>query len=177
MKEFLKTLNNFRLSSLIMSVGSLLGIVAVVLFLVFYQTSGLMLNSDNVLVQTIAFYSNQVAGMMFFLFAICSIVLGIVLIAKAFPFVMPKSKLQPVKSLSWILLAQNLCLAALIIMVFFLLGTEVTNHAAGWTIGIVIGTFSFLFSLVWIYPTLKCDFYCPEFGVPLFKRPSKVEAE
>lgn len=162
MKEFIKTLNNFRLSSLLMAIGSAVGIIAAVLFIIFYQISGITINSDGVEVVVTAFHTNQVAQMFFFIADIIAIILGIVVIYQAFPYIFPKAKGIPNKVLGWVLLAENVFLVILIVMAFVLLATEETRVAGGWVVSIMLATFSAAFSGLWIYPNLKCNFYCPE---------------
>lgn len=165
MKETLKKLNNFRLSSLLISIGSLVGLITVALCLILYQTSGTKINQEGEEVITNAFASNQALGMLFFIFAILAIVCGIVVIGKAFKFVMPKTRETPDHSLTWILLGENVFVLALLVLVFVLLGTETTRYAAGFVIAVVLGTLSIVYSALLVYPNIKCHYYMPELEV------------
>ena len=165
MKELLKKLNNFRLSSLISACAALFGCLVVAGALVAYQFSAAPTTGEAAggrTYTTIAFFNNQSLGMVFFLFAIFAIIIGIVVIYKAFPYILPKQKLEPLKSMGWVLLAENVLILGLVVLMFIILITEKTIIPAVWCVLIALGTMSVGFSGMWVYPTLKCRYYTPE---------------
>lgn len=162
MKEFLKKLNNFRLSSTLIACGSIVGIIATVLFFVFYQISGVTTLADGTTEVTIAFQDKQALGMWFFIVGIIALIFGIYVVYTAFPYIFPKEKLQPKRSLGFALAGQNVLVLILTIFAILAMTTEVTRVAAGWAISIVLAALSIIFAGLWMYPNVKCNFYCPE---------------
>ncbi len=163
MKELIKKLNNFRLSSLLLAIGALVEIIVAVLYLVLYQSNGLA-EINGVETVTTALYSTDMkaVGMFYFLTAFILIIVGITLIYKAFPFIFPKSKENPIHSLGWLLLAESILLMIMTVISLIIISTEVSRHTAGYIVLIVIAFLANIYSGLWIYPTLRCRFYCPE---------------
>lgn len=164
MKELLKKLNNFRLSSLIMAIvgvfGSLIGVGLLFAFSFSHvaREAGMRKSSMT----TIAFWDNRVAGMVFFIAALVAIILGIVVAYLAMAYILPKQKLEPKRSFGWILLAENVVLVIDLVLIFVLLNTEETVIPAVWAILAALIVLSFGFSALWVYPNLKCRYYTPE---------------
>ncbi len=165
MKELLKKLNNFQLTSLLNAIGALVGLIAVIVALVLYQTSGVALDAEENEIITNAFAKNQALGMVYFIFAILAIVCGIVVLMKAVKFIFPKTRENPDYSVTWILLAENVFVLGLLVLIFVLLATETTRYAPGFVFVVVLGALSVVYSGLLCYPNVKCHYYMPELKI------------
>ena len=161
MKEILKKLNNFRLTSTLLASGALLELVMTVLYLVFYQTSGIVVE-DGVTSATVALTNAKFWGMVYFLLAFATIIVGITLIYKAIPFIFPKAKETPTKSLGWLFVAESVLLFFMTIITFVIISTEESNHFVGFLICGIISVLCIISAGLMVYPWLKCRFYCPD---------------
>ena len=164
MKELIKKLNNFRLSSALLAGGALVEIVVAILYLVLYQSNGFTIDEDGTQTITTALYATDLkaVGMFYFLAAFTLIIVGITLIYKALPFIFPKSKENPIHSLGWLLLAESVLLLFMTIISICFISTENSRHTAGFIVLIIIALLANVYSGLMIYPTLRCHFYCPE---------------
>lgn len=163
MKEFLKKLNNYRLFSMLLAISGALTVIIMAIGLALYQTSTKGISPDTgAEIFVTAFSSNQVAGMVYFIEAIVGIVLGVVVIYKLFPYLFPKQKLNPTRVYSYVDLASGVFCLAFAIQMIYLVSSESTNNFAGFIILIIFSILNALYSGCLIYPTLKCNFYCPE---------------
>lgn len=163
MKELLKKLNNFRLFSLLLSIGSLVEVIAVVIGLILYQTSGTgadVVTGEPIIVN--AFIDNQLAGMFYFFEATIILVLAIVTIYKSFPFIMAKQKLNPMPSLAYINAAGGVFSLAFAIQIIYLLATETSRYVPGFVIVVILCFLAVIYNGLLVYPNIKCNFYCPE---------------
>lgn len=129
MKNFLKKLNNFRLSSLIMAALAVFGILVVIVFFVAYQTNTagsteIFAQTDQSLLRS-AFPDRELLGFVFFMSALFSIILGVVVVALAYPYIMPKDKGVPNRIIGWVLLVQNVLIFVLIVLAIVNLATSV----------------------------------------------------
>ncbi|HBF68220.1 MAG TPA: hypothetical protein DDW20_02730 [Firmicutes bacterium] len=163
MKELLKKLNNFRLFSLLLALGSAVEVILVVIGLILYQTSGTgedVVTHEPIIVN--AFNNNQIAGMFYFFEATIIIVLAVVTIYKAIPYLFAKQKLNPMISLGYINAAGGVFTLAFVIQIIYLLATETSRYVAGFVIIIVLGILVAIYNGLLVYPNIKCNFYCPE---------------
>lgn len=161
MKELLKKLNNFRLTSSLIAGGALLEILMAVLFLVFYQSSGRLVD-DGAETVVVALYNAKFWGMIYFLVAFTLIVVGITLIYKAIPFIFPKAKETPIKSLGWLFVSESALLLIMAIISFVIVGNEFSYHVVGFLICGIISLLCNVYAALLIYPWIKCRFYCPD---------------
>ncbi len=196
MKQFLKKLNNFRLSSTIMAGIAVLGIIVTLLFFAAYQTT--TLGSDIIYAQKdttlihIAFPDRPILGFVFFMAAFVAIILGVAVVAFALPFIMPKEKGVPSRTIGWVLLAQQVFILVLVVLGVLALATAVreTSYLQAveeeiegvtetvyyvksavmdtvlnkpfWIIDIALGVIVIALGCFMAYPNSVCDFYCPE---------------
>lgn len=131
MKQLLKKLNNFRLSATIMAGIAVLGILVTVLFFVAYQTTTagspiLYAQKDTTLVRN-AFPDRPILGFVFFISAFLAIILGVAVIAFSLPFIMPKEKGIPSRTIAWVLAAQQVFVLVLVVLGVVCLATAVRN--------------------------------------------------
>ncbi len=164
MKELIKKLNNFRLSASLISIGAVVEIIVAVLYLALYQTNGITTDVDGAESITTALYATDVKafGMVYFIAAFVLIIVGVTLIYKAVPFIFPKSKETPIRSLGWLFLAESVLLLLMTIISIAFISKEVSRHTVGYVLLIVVALLANIYSGLWIYPTLRCRFYCPE---------------
>ena len=131
MKQLLKKLNNFRLSATIMAGIAVLGIIVTVLFFAAYQTttagSDLMFAQKDTTLLKNAFPDRPILGFVFFISAFLAIILGVAVIAFSLPFIMPKEKGIPSKTIGWVLAAQQVFLLVLVTLGVIALATSVRN--------------------------------------------------
>lgn len=131
MKEFKKKLNNFRLTTFIMAGIAVLGIIVTLLFFVAYQTatSGseiLFAQRDTTILHN-AFPDKPILGFIFFMAAFLAIILGVAVVAFCLPFIMPKEKGVPSRTIGWVLVAQQVFLLVLVVLGVLALITSVRN--------------------------------------------------
>ena len=196
MKQLLKKLNNFRLSATIMAGITALGILVTVLFFVAYQTTTagsdiIYAQKDTTLLRS-AFPDRPILGFVFFMAAFLAIILGVAVIAFSLPFIMPKEKGIPSRTIGWVLLAQQVFLLVLVVLGVLALATSVreTSYLEAvkeeiegveetvlyvrkgvmdtvlnkpfWIIDIALAVIVIACGCFMVYPNLRCDFYCPE---------------
>lgn len=163
-KKLTKTLNNYQITARLMMIAGLITIITNILLFVCYQLSGGMQEGDaGVMVQITAFNDAKVVGMIYFLFAIVSIILGIAIVYAAMPYAFPKDKMNPNKALPWLHVANGALQFALMIMTIYLLATETSQMAVGFVIALIIGFIGVVCSLFFLFPGLRCRFYMPAF--------------
>jgi len=170
LKPIVKKLNNFKFTALLCAIGGAVSVILTILLFVFYARSGLDGNGNV----TIAFNyvkgvnspSIYIVGMIYFLICIVSLIVGIVIVALSFPFIFPKDKMTPKKSLPWLMVANGAIHFALIIMVIYLITSEFSRMKVGYIIYIIVGALLLIYSLLFILPGLKCRFYMPQLNNP-----------
>ena len=173
MKAILKKLNNFRLASLVYAAVAVFGVIVTVLYFVAYQTTNHFTQKDQT-ITTNAFPRTELVGMIFFISAILAVILGIVVIALAWPYIMPKDKGTPSKALGYVLAAQAVFVLVLVALSVVELVADKgkdfaspahsfkTENVIFWIIDMVLGVIFVGAAGCMLLPTLKCDFYCPE---------------
>ena len=161
MKQLLKKLNNFRLTSLIFTAIALFGALVTILFFVSYQTTCHFEQIDKSVI-TNAFPDKEILGMVFFISAIVTVILGIAVIALAFPYIMPKEKGVPTRTLGYVLLAQAVFMLVLIVLGILVIVDKRTENRVFWIINMVLGLIFVGGSCFMLYPNITCDFYCPD---------------
>ena len=161
MKQLLKKLNNFRLTSLIFAAIALFGALVTILFFVSYQTTCHFEQVDKSVI-TNAFPDKEILGMIFFISAIVAVILGIAVIALALPYIMPKEKGVPNRNLGYVLVAQAVFMLVLIVLGVLVIIDKRTENRAFWIINMVLGLIFVGGAAFMMLPNLRCDFYCPE---------------
>ena len=161
-KKTVKALNNFQLTARLMAIAGLLTIIVNVLLFVFYQLSGgQQIGDSGQVVQITAFNDAKLVGMVYFLAAIFSTILGIAIVYMSLPYAFPKDKLNPNKALPWMNVANAGLQLILAILVIVLLATEQSEMAVGFVIALILGVIGILCSAFFAFPALKCTFYMP----------------
>lgn len=164
LKPVVKKLNNFKFTALLAVIGGVISILLTILLFILYSRSGVDTKTGEIIT---AFVGGQkhpgtyIVGMIFFLFLIVTIILGIVIVAIGFPYLFPKDKMNPKKALPWLMVANGGLHFSIIIMVVYLLATEYSRLKTGFIIYIILGALLLIYSLSFILPGLKCHFYMP----------------
>ena len=196
MKEFKKKLNNFRLTTFIMAGIAVLGIIVTLLFFVAYQTTTagsdiMFAQKDTTLIHN-AFPDRPILGFIFFMAAFLAIILGVAVVAFCLPFIMPKEKGIPSRTIGWVLVAQQVFLLVLVALavVNLITAKRETSYLVAveeiiegnpetvlyvrkavmdtvlnkpfWIIDIALGVIVIAAGAFMAYPNAVCDFYCPE---------------
>lgn len=196
MKEFKKKLNNFRLTTFIMAGIAVLGIIVTLLFFVAYQTTTagsdiMFAQKDTTLIHN-AFPDRPIIGFIFFMAAFLAIILGVAVVAFCLPFIMPKEKGVPSRTIGWVLVAQQVFLLVLVALavVNLITAKRETSYLVAveeiiegnpetvlyvrkavmdtvlnkpfWIIDIALGVIVIAAGAFMAYPNAVCDFYCPE---------------
>lgn len=196
MKEFKKKLNNFRLTTFIMAGIAVLGIIVTLLFFVAYQTTTagsdiMFAQKDTTLIHN-AFPDRPIIGFIFFMAAFLAIILGVAVVAFCLPFIMPKEKGVPSRTIGWVLVAQQVFLLVLVALavVNLITAKRETSYLVAveeiiegnpetvlyvrkavmdtvlnkpfWIIDIALGVIAIAAGAFMAYPNAICDFYCPE---------------
>lgn len=164
LKPIVKKLNNFKFTALLAAIGGVVSCLLIVLLFVCYSRSGTDPETGEVITAFVGTGSRRSinnVGMVFFLFCVVSLIAGIVIVYLSLPFIFPKEKLNPKKSIPWVLVGNAALHFALIIMVIFLLATEKSRMTAGFVCYIIFGSLFLIYSLLFIIPALKCNFFMP----------------
>ena len=171
MKELLKKLNNFRLTTFLFSGCSLLGILLMVASFFLYQTANVTLDAETEAeVVTHAFINTnstlgtgaEVMGMMFFITAILLIVAAVIVIYQGFPFMFPKAKGNPTKMLGWVNLAQGALMLIMLIYMIIMLKTESIRNTPFWIMVMIFGFIDVLASAFLAFINHNALYYCPD---------------
>ena len=160
-KKLIKTLNNYQITARLMACVGLFAIITDVLLFLFYQLSGGMQEVSGVVTQVTAFNDNKILGMVYFLSAIIAIILGIVIVYMSLPYCFPKDKMNPNKSLPWVVVANGVFHLILAVLVVVLLATEASQVMVGFVVALVLSFIVVLCSAFFAFPATKCLFYMP----------------
>ena len=180
-KALIKKLNNFRLTSIIMSAISLVaGIVSLGLLFIYYFAGDISTKTES---RQPSFTSlgaeGRILGMVFFLFCIFVIILSIVVIYNVLPNILNKEKVSPKKS-PLIMAVVNGALEV-VVLVFAILAItidkEVPNTLALYIVAIPFVALTAIGNLLCIVPFLKCVFYQPAIGSKLCPKKQAEQEE
>ena len=161
-KKLIKTLNNYQNTARLMAVAGLLTIIVNVMLFVFYQLSGgQQVGDSGQVVQITAFNDAKMLGMVYFIVAIISTILGIAIVYMSLPYSFPKDKMIPNKALPWMNVANAVLQVVMAVLVVVILTTEQSLMAVGFVIALVLGVIGILCSAFFAFPALKCTFYMP----------------
>lgn len=176
-KSLIRKMNNYRLSSVILaSISALTGVIALGLTFIYYFAG----DKTNKGAQQPSFVtlgpSGRIMGMIFFLALIAVVILAVVVVYGALPYIMNKEKVVPKKS-PFIISVVNGGLEVVVLVFSILAITLETPH----TLVLYIVTIPFtvitaVANILCILPFLKCVFYQPAIGSKLCEKKQK-EAE
>ena len=175
--KFIDKLHNFRNQTILFAIGWFLTALFTILFLLFFQIDRMYMGSIDAETFASIHLDNQVLGFVMFMFAVTTIVIGVLEVYNAVPYIQKKDKLSVKKWFAGLTLAEavlSLTMMAFAIVNVFYVGTYrfVKDGTEQW--GNYSGTPYFwipvavLFFLVAIYnvivffPTLSVKTYLPE---------------
>ena len=151
---------NYRFTAILVSAFCALAALVSALYLVFYEFAG-DIDTERTMRVT-AFDKDPITGMIFFLSAVISIILGIFTIYRLFPAILNKEKIAIVKSPLIMSVINGALQLILFILTLVLLSREDPNTKIGFIICLVFNFIAFAGTTAAIYPFLKGVFYMPE---------------
>lgn len=159
-KKVISTFNNYRTTSIVMSVIALVAILASVGVLLAYEFAGNF--DEEINMQITAFADKPIHGMVLFLSCIFVIIAGIVTIYVSFPAIVNKDVVQTKKSR---LIASFVsCFFSLVIAVFIIIlltSKERIKTEVPFIISLVFGLLAAIANGLLFVPYFKCTFYMP----------------
>lgn len=161
MKKIIKKLNNYKLTSRLLMVAGAIGIVFVAMAFVFYQFSGGYDTENSRQLTAFAADDRKILGMIFFLACILVAILSISCIYCSLKYAFPKEKVNPNKVIPWLAFANGVLILFVTVFEIIIISTEASQTAVGFVIDIIVGFISGLYSISFILPALKCDYYMP----------------
>ena len=178
-KAVIKKLNNFRLTSIIVSAISLVaGIVSLGLLFIYYFAGDVSADTESRQPSfTSLGTSGRILGMVFFLFCIFVVILSIIIIYNLLPNVLNKEKVSPKKS--QLILAVVNGGFELVVFIFAILAVTIDKHVPNtFTLYVVSIPFVLLTAIgnaLCIVPFLKCVFYQPSVGSKLIAKKEAIK--
>lgn len=179
MKKIIKKLNNFRLTSIIVSAVSLVaGLLSLGLLFIYYYAGDI---SEATQSRQPSFTSlgasGRILGMVFFLFCIFVVIASILVIYNLLPYVMNKEKVTPKKS-PLIVAIVNASLQV-VVLVFSILAIILEKpNTFGWYVATIpFNVITIVANYLCIIPLIKCVFYQPSVGSHLIEKKAKEEPQ
>lgn len=154
MKEFIKKFKNFKLVALLEMIFGGVGVLAALVLLILYQTNTYISETES----AVGFYNQPFPGMVFFLAGLISIILGVVVVYSAIPFIFSKEKRDPNRFLPWFGVAQAAFSLVQTIFAFIMISQENSRHSVLVIIFSILLIASLVPELLMIYPTIKNRF-------------------
>ena len=155
MKQFLKKFKNFRLTAYIEAIVGLVAVVTALIILILYQTNQTRLGLDGNEVIIPGFPGEPIAGMVFFLAGLLSIIFGIVAVYSSLPFIFKKDeKLEPNKLIPWFGAVSALFSLIEVIFAFVMIGKEGSRNTVGVIVTSIFLILALVLQLLMLYPAL-----------------------
>lgn len=164
MKELIKKLNNYRRTSIIVSLISLAtALVAIALFVLYAFAGDISpLTTSRQPAFTSLGQNGRIIGMFYFIILIFVLALAIAVMYLSFPAILNKNKIDPKRSTLMVAVVNaGFELLALVLTVVEV-AVEKSNTMVGFIICIPLLLITLLANVACIIPFIKCDFYMPQ---------------
>ncbi len=168
-KAIIKKLNNYRLTSIIVSAVSLLaGLLSLGLLFIYYFAGDISTLTESRQPSFVSLgESGRIMGMIFFLFCIFVIICSIVIIYNLLPYILNKEKLTPKKAPLMMAVVNGGLQIVVIVFSVLAIVLEKPNTYVWYIVTIPFNVITCIANFLCIVPFLKCVFYQPAIGSKL----------
>lgn len=179
--KVVKKLNNFQLTSIIISIISVVIALVSIGYLLCYEFAGYYDADIGMQITAFAkpdyggaFKNGPILGMIFFLFSLISIILSIVVVYVSFPAIVNKDIVLPRRS-NVLVTAINgaFQLVISILTIVLLTSKEYVKTKTPFTICLVFSIIAIIACALCILPFIRCTFYMPAIKVKAKKANKK----
>ena len=157
MKQFLKKFKDFRLTAIIEICLGAISIVAALVILLLYQTNQTRINAvDGSEIIISGFPGEPIAGMIFFLAGLLSIIFGVVAFYSSIKFITNKDATkEPNKLIPYFGAVSAVFSIVEVIFAFIMIGKEGSRNTIGVIIAAIFLILALVLQLLMLYPAIK----------------------
>lgn len=161
MNKLIKKLNNYRFTSFVASIISLVAAIYGLISFFFYHFAGDVNKRGYRNVGFSSTSSDKYIGMIFFLGCLISIAIAIFFIYSVFPALINKEKVTPKKGLYLANAINSVFILLVAILSLVLVHKENPNTKVAILVALPFGVLSAIGSGLLLIPYIKCEFYMP----------------